>query len=324
MSQYSEAFVSVATPVYNCEKYLNECIDSVLSQTYRNFEYIIVNNCSTDQSPEIAKKYAEMDNRIRLYSNEELLPSLTNFNQMLRKLSPNSKYCKIVHADDWIYPECLEKMVNLAEKHPSVGIVGSYRLVNNKVELDGLPYSKTVISGHEISRMHLLDGPYTFGAPSALLIRSDLIRARDRFYNEHYLWADAMICFELLEHCDFGFVHQVLSFCREHEETISSLNAWLNIAIANDTLCFTKYGPKYLTADEYKKGIHRKMNNYYRFLGSRIFDWKNKKFWEYHRNSIKKLGFSFSWLKTLHGFLFIVLKRLADTKQNLKAFNKLI
>ena len=60
-------FVSVVIPCYNEEKYLSKCIESVLTQTYTNFECIIVNNCSTDSSFEIAQKYKKMDGRIRAY-----------------------------------------------------------------------------------------------------------------------------------------------------------------------------------------------------------------------------------------------------------------
>jgi glycosyltransferase involved in cell wall biosynthesis len=63
-------FVSVVTPVYNGADFLAECIDSVLSQTYDNFEYLIVNNCSTDGTLAIALDYAKKDPRIRVHSNE--------------------------------------------------------------------------------------------------------------------------------------------------------------------------------------------------------------------------------------------------------------
>ena len=59
-------------------------------------------------------------------------------------MSPRSRYCKVVHADDWIFPECVERMVGLVEKHPTVAMVGAYRLEETYVSLDGLPYPSTV------------------------------------------------------------------------------------------------------------------------------------------------------------------------------------
>ena len=70
MNPISEPLVSIVTPVYNGEKFLADCIESILAQSYENWEYIIVNNCSTDRSLAIAEKYAEKDARIKIFSNK--------------------------------------------------------------------------------------------------------------------------------------------------------------------------------------------------------------------------------------------------------------
>ena len=69
----SQPLVSVVTPVYNMGPFLPECIESVLRQTYRNFEYIIVNNCSTDNTLEVALAYAKKDNRIKVHDEKEFV-----------------------------------------------------------------------------------------------------------------------------------------------------------------------------------------------------------------------------------------------------------
>src|SRR5918997_1875200 len=141
--------VSVATPVYNGEKYLAECIESVLAQTYQNWEYVVVNNCSTDRTMEIAQVYARKETRIRIHNNQEFVSALQNHNTAFRQISPASKYCKVVHADDWLFPDCISQMVKVAETHPSVGVVGAYRLDGVRVNLAGLPYPSTVVPGRE-------------------------------------------------------------------------------------------------------------------------------------------------------------------------------
>ena len=320
MSSAAQPLVSVVTPVYNGEEFLDECIQSVVGQTYQNFEYIIVNNCSTDNSYAIAQKYAEQDARVRVVDNTEFLTALQNFNHSLRQISPKSVYCKVIHADDWIYPDCLEKMVALAEANPSVGIVGSYRLVNDRVESDGLPYQRTVISGREIARMNLLSGPYTFGSPSALLIRSDLIRRKEKFYNEAHIGADTEACLELLQDCDFGFVHQVLSFYRIHEGATTGKNLDLKTSHPNFLYTFKKYGPVYLSTEEYEQGYQKRMTDYYRFLGSRTLQWQDKKFWNYHRDAMTNLlGEEFSWVRVGQGAFHEGLRWALDVKQHLKA-----
>ncbi len=118
--------VSVVTPVFNGAKYLRPCIESVLAQTYDRWDYTIVDNCSTDGSLAIAQEYAEAHPQISVRSNEQFVGAIENHNRAFRSISPEAKYCKLLSADDWMYPECISKLVDLAERHPSVGIVGSY------------------------------------------------------------------------------------------------------------------------------------------------------------------------------------------------------
>jgi glycosyltransferase involved in cell wall biosynthesis len=295
----SQPLVSVVTPLYNTEKYLAECIESVLAQTYSNWEYIIVNNCSTDRSLEIAQRYAQKDPRIRIDNNQTFLSMMQNGNAALRKISPTSKYCKVVHADDWLFPECLLRMVEVAEAHPSVAIVGAYRLDDVRVNLDGLPYPSTVVPGREICRLTLLGGPYVFGSPTSLLIRSDCIRARQEFYDEvnFSLHADTAVCYEILQHWDFGFVHQVLTYTRRPSEAASSYANEMNTYAAANLMMLKRYGPIFLTQAEYRECLRQDMRRYYEFLGKSALLLRDRKFWRYHRNTLINLGDSLYAIK---------------------------
>src|SRR5258708_32012111 len=82
----SSPLVSIVTPMHNEAEYLAECIESVLAQTYQNWDYTIVDNCSTDGSAEIAHRYAERDRRIHVSQNRELLPVIPNHNAALRQI----------------------------------------------------------------------------------------------------------------------------------------------------------------------------------------------------------------------------------------------
>jgi glycosyltransferase involved in cell wall biosynthesis len=152
MTSRQGPLVSVVTPVHNGERYLRECIESVLAQTYEHLDYTIVNNCSTDRTLDIAYKYADRDPRIRVYSNEISSRVIESHNVAFRQISPQSKYCKVVHVDDWLFPDCLEKMVGLAEDHPSVAIVGAYGLSGTKVAWAGLPYRHRVAHLEHVPR----------------------------------------------------------------------------------------------------------------------------------------------------------------------------
>jgi len=143
----TEPFVSVVTPVYNGEKFLTEAIESVLAQTYPFREYIIVDNSSTDQTGEIAQHYAVHDERIQVIHNKELLPIMDIWNFAIQQISELSKYCKVLHADDLIFPECIALMLEVAEYHSTIGIVSSYSLKGNQVVNEGIPYPKKINIG---------------------------------------------------------------------------------------------------------------------------------------------------------------------------------
>jgi glycosyltransferase involved in cell wall biosynthesis len=278
--------VSIVTPAYNEEENLSECIQSVLAQTYTNWDFTIVNNCSTDGTLAIAQKYAAIDPRIRVITNETLIPALANINKAFRQISPASKYCKMILADDWMFPECLERMVAVMEEHPSAGIVGAYSLKRQLVLWMGLPYSSRVVPGREICRQRLLGGPYVFGSPSSVLFRSDLVRSHDPFYHESNAQADSEACFELLKECDFGFVHQVLTFSRDHRPGSRSLASLeLNTLAAGMLHELVVYGPHYLTPQEYANCLEATLHSYYDFLATGFFERRPREFWDYHKQN---------------------------------------
>jgi glycosyltransferase involved in cell wall biosynthesis len=223
MKVASQPLVSIVTPLYNEAAHLSECIESVLAQTYQNWNYTIVNNCSTDGSIDIANRYAAKDSRIRVHNNQTFLRAFPNHNEALRQISPDSKYCKVVFADDWIFPECLERMVALAEENPSVGIVGAYVLEGTHITCEGLPHPSVCVSGQEICRQTFLERLHVFGSANSLLYRSDLVRSRDPFFDETDIHADTDTCFALLQLADLGFVHQVLTFTRVRPESLTAV-----------------------------------------------------------------------------------------------------
>ena len=155
--------VSVVTPFFNTAPYLAECIESVLAQSYSQFEYILMDNCSTDGSSEIAATYASRDSRIRLIRCSQFLPQLANYNRALAEISDASTYCKIVQADDYIFPECLQLMVRAFEQSESIGLVSSYWLDGNELWGSGLPRQTTMLPGKECGRRFLRTGTSLFG-----------------------------------------------------------------------------------------------------------------------------------------------------------------
>lgn len=108
----NQALISVIIPVYNVEEYLRECVDSVLNQTYGNFEIILVNDGSTDSSGEICDEYVEKDSRVTVIHQKNGGPSITR-NTGIE--NANGKYIYFLDSDDYIENNALELLVNTAE-----------------------------------------------------------------------------------------------------------------------------------------------------------------------------------------------------------------
>jgi len=287
-------FVSIVTPVYNGEKFLRQCVESVLGQTYQNWDYAIVNNRSTDRTLDIAQEFASRDPRIRVYTNETFVPVNANYNNAFRKISPHSKYCKVIAADDWLFPDCVSQMVALAEDNPSVAIVGTYALAESTVMWQGLPYPSAVVPGRDVCRSWLLGGPHVFGTASSELFRSEIVRSRDSFYNESNLHADTEACLEFLGRGDFGFVHQILVFQGTQKDSLTSYSRRMNTNFPHRLYCLIKYGPQYLTAEELAPRIRQVLKSYYEYLGSQVFLGREAEFWNYHRSKLAEMGYPLS------------------------------
>ncbi len=291
-----EPFVSVVTPVYNDDPYIEQCIKSVLSQAHQEFEYIVCDNHSTDRSGEIARDLAATDRRIRVVSPPAFLPQATNFNFALQQISVYSKYCKMVSSDDWLFPECLTRMTALADDNPGVGLVSSYRLVEASPDCFGVPVERSVFPGREALRWQLLGTAFPFGTPSTVMYRADVVRsALPRFYPEDRFYFDLDVAFRILTNRDFGFVHQILSFTRYQPGAImdeaSHLNTWWLMHFVTSE----QYGRELLSSEEFKRHSAKVSADFYRSLGEAwlkdcVRRQKRQPFWEFQRKHLGSIG----------------------------------
>jgi glycosyltransferase involved in cell wall biosynthesis len=311
--------------VYNGEKHLAHCIESVLAQSYGNFDYLIVNNCSTDGTLAIAQKYAALDQRIRVQSNAELLNVVDSHNRAFSVAPAENKYIKIVGADDWLFPNCLAEMVKVAEQHPTVGMVTSYVLVGSRIGWDGLPFPSTFVKGRDICRMRLKDKILVFGGPSASLLRTDVVQRNQAFYEPGNYHGDNTAYLNLLRDNDFGFVHQVLSYNRRGEDSrtthyLQSFNSNLLMIIEE----LVMFGPTYLTESELKQRLAEELDVYYKFLARSVFDFRDRKFWDTHRARLNKMGMPLDRIRLIRSTAAHFLDLVLNPKRTIEnVFNRL-
>ena len=173
--------VSVLMSVYNSELYLKEAIDSILEQTYENFEFIIIDDCSNDSSMAIIKSYC--DERIIVIKNKENIGLAASLNKSI-KLS-NGEYLIRMDADDISEKNRIIEQVKFMDRNLSIGVAGSYfKLIGESIPW----YKKIIIRKGTInqkdSSSKLLFSPCVLH-PS-VIIRKKILTENNIFYNENF------------------------------------------------------------------------------------------------------------------------------------------
>jgi glycosyltransferase involved in cell wall biosynthesis len=166
--------VSVCLPVYNGERFLAETIRSVLDQTYRDFELVVLDNASTDRSGAIARSFG--DPRIRIERNRETLPQADNWNRIVELA--RGPLVKVVCADDLLHPRCLELQVGPMDSDPGLAVVAARRHMIDEqsrvlVPRRGLKGLVGVRTGVEVARRVVRSGANPIGESNNVLFRRD-------------------------------------------------------------------------------------------------------------------------------------------------------
>jgi hypothetical protein len=236
-------------------------------------------------------------------------------------MSPAAKYCKVVSADDFLFPECISRLVECAEANPSAGLIGSYQLSGEYIRWQGFKYPKAVIPGVQLCRQIFLgdDKNFGFGTPTSLLYRADLVRASAAFYPNASPHADTSACFSSLRTSDFGFVYQVLSYEHTHQSTQSFWSAQINryaSARLNDLM---EYGPFYLSNKEQQQEIKKALDDYHRFLAINwLIGSRNKEFWNYHQTRLRELGYPLRPFPLVKAATFSILREILNPEQAIR------
>lgn len=122
--------LSVLMPVFNSELFVTEAIESILHQTFKDFEFLILDDASTDKSFEIVKDFEKKDSRIKVYHNEKNLGVVESRNKLINLA--RGKYIAWIDSDDIALGNRLEKQVNFLEEHPEIGMVGANAIIINE------------------------------------------------------------------------------------------------------------------------------------------------------------------------------------------------
>lgn len=197
--------VSVLMTSYNREKYISEAIESVLASTFKDFELIIVDDCSKDKTVEIARKYAALDQRVKVFLNEKNLGDYPNRNKAASYAI--GKYIKYLDSDDVMSPNCLEIMVEGMEEHPNCAFGVSSRIIERiKIHQPEGAY-----------KTHFFERGILDISPSGSIISSEIFKKENGFWeircvSDFEFWLRLALKYPMIE------FEKNLVFWREHDQ----------------------------------------------------------------------------------------------------------
>lgn len=140
MSYKKEALVSVIMPAYNCENYIDKALDSVINQTYQNWEVIVIDDCSTDNTAKVIEEYKTKDNRIKYHKLEMNSGAAIARNKAVDLAT--GKYLAFLDSDDLWFPQKLSKQIEFMEYNNYGFTCTSY----TKIDEDGNYLNKTIVA----------------------------------------------------------------------------------------------------------------------------------------------------------------------------------
>ena len=214
---------TVLLPVYNGAEFLSETIDSVLSQTYPDFDFLIINDASTDNSEEIILSYTDI--RIQYLLNEQNLGSIGSPQKGMDLIQ--TEYIARIDQDDLWMPDKLKKQIELLDSNQGIGLCGT------SIELIG---DRTGVRMFPISNEFLKVG-FLFGClmshPSVVFRNSFLIESGLRYSPEYYLADDYKMWIDCLNHTQIYNIPEVLVSYRQHQSQICSVHAPEQLKVKN-------------------------------------------------------------------------------------------
>jgi glycosyltransferase involved in cell wall biosynthesis len=234
--------VSVLIPTYNYARFLAEAIESVLAQDFQDFELLIADDCSADNTAEVVRPFCTRDARVRFAVNSTNLGMVNNWNQCLEQA--RGEYIKFLFGDDKLFHrQALTRMLALMHKHPTAVLAASARAVldekSNTVDVYR-DLAEGRHDGRKIITAYLMEnGKNLVGEPSAVLFRkADARRGFDPKYRQI---TDVEMWFHLLEKGNLAYTREPLCALRCHPSQQTERNAASGVGRREHAEFFSRY-----------------------------------------------------------------------------------
>lgn len=275
----SRPLAAVVTPVYNGAEFLAETMESVQAQTYPSLVHVVLDNASTDATPEIIARFA--GGRVPLITarNPALLSMDENWNAALEYIPAEAAYFRILCADDVIMPDATARMVEAAEADPAISVITSAVLRNGVENEFHWPKDRTVFDGAGAIRRFFTDQG-AIEARNVMMPRRALASAKPFFDLHVGHSSDIDATLRMLAHGKLCYLHEPLCGVREHagNATVSEMQP-LKVHFNDWLIMLRRHGPWAFGADyaalerRYRRFYFRRMLRW-RFVsgGRRIYD----------------------------------------------------
>lgn len=229
-----EVLVSVIVPVYNTQDYLNRCVESLINQTYKNIEILLIDDGSKDSSMDICKKLERDDNRVKVFYSSMYLDKTENINmgqEATRNCGlkyANGEYVMFLDSDDTFTPDAVEKMVLTAKKYNADMVFSSFNaIVNNVITVCSANISEKKYSQEEFAKHCLSDIPYNLmSCIGSKIYKREFIEKNSLWFDKFYKYNEdgafmlsALLKAENIVYVDFPFYNY---FIRTSGSTQSS------------------------------------------------------------------------------------------------------
>lgn len=216
--------VSILLPVYNGAAFLEAAIESALAQSFKDFELLIVDDCSTDGSYAIIEAMKQRDPRIKSFINETNQGLFANYNRCLSLAE--GRYIKPFAQDDILAQDCLKRMFDVLERDPSVVLVSSAR---NITDADGTTVETKCtfpgdrkVRGEDVILYNLIVLSNWVGEPSTVMYRAQF--SGTGFDTNCFHLGDIDMWFNVLKNGDYYFISEALASFRRHNDNATNSN----------------------------------------------------------------------------------------------------
>ena len=246
--------ISIALPVHNGANYLHEALDSICAQTFTDFEVVIADNASTDETPSICRKYARRDPRFNIKRSDQFLQQADNVNRAVDSCS--GEWVKLFCHDDVMVPECLATIDRVvSESEPLVGLIGNgeqwlfangycHRNVDHAGRLEywnGQKYLRAQFTGGRSSRLPPLPSLTTATVRKCAWLASGGFQSTFSHF-DIFLWA------QLLMKWDYCYVPEVLTTNRIHGTQVAVSARQSLRSVADNRIFWPRFVHQYGTS----------------------------------------------------------------------------